>query len=85
VFCSVVQAEKSGASSDHGEAAGVANGEDEGGATTKMSKKKSKKEDKWKQKMMFLYEDGANPDEDVAKTDSTEVEIVADTKYVNMP
>jgi len=65
------------------------NGDDntrkESGATTKSTKKKPKKEDKWKQKMMFLYEDGANADEDVGESGSTETEAVADSTYVNHP
>lgn len=32
--------------------------------------------------MMFLYEDGANPDEDLGEVDSTETEGVAVSKYV---
>lgn len=76
--------ERTAANNDEGEIADVANGEDESSVTTKTSKKKSKKEDKWKQKMMFLYEDGANPDEDVAIADSTVTEEVASSKYVNM-
>lgn len=52
----------------------------ENSAATKSTKKKSKKEDKWKQKMMFLYEDGANADEDVGKIDSKETEAVADSR-----
>jgi len=76
--------EKPAANSDHSQMTDVANGEDESSVTTKMNKKKSKKEDKWKQKMMFLYEDGANPDEDVDKTDSKETEGAASSKYVNM-
>ena len=63
------------------------NGEDdsrqESGATTKSTKKKPKKEDKWKQKMMFLYEDGANADEDVGESGSMETEAVEDSRYVN--
>jgi len=31
---------------------------------------------------MFLYEDGANPDEDLGEVDSTETEGVAVSKYV---
>ena len=76
--------ENPAANSDHGENAGVANGEDESSVTTKMSKKKSKKEDKWKQKMMFLYEDGANPDEGVGEPDSTKPEGVTSSKCVNI-
>ena len=76
--------QRPGAISDHAEIAGVANGEDdtvqENSATTKQTKKKSKKEDKWKQKMMFLYEGGANADEDVSETPSTEAEAAADTR-----
>jgi len=69
---------KPAATSDH---AATADGE-ENSASTKLSKKKPKKEDKWKQKMMFLYEDGANADEDVSEAAVTETEAVADTRLL---
>jgi len=72
------------ANPDQADVNSAANGEDvnkrESGS--KVTKKKPKKEDKWKQKMMFLYEDGANPD-DVDKTNDAETEAVADSsRYV---
>lgn len=79
--CAVVQVNKPSATSDQAETADAANGE-ENTASTKLSKKKPKKEDKWKQKMMFLYEDGANAEEDVSEAAVTETEAVADSRLL---